>query len=380
MSLVQSKLPDVGTTIFSVMSKMAADYGALNLSQGFPDFPVSSELIDLVYKYMKAGKNQYAPMPGVPELRKAISQNVQTKHGVVIDPDSEITITAGATEAIYATLTAAISQGDEVIIFDPAYDCYAPAIRLSGGTPIHLALKQPTFSIDWKEVERTITEKTRAIVINSPHNPSGAILSRQDLLTLEQLAVKFDLLVISDEVYEHIIFESQLQSALCFAELRRRSAVVYSFGKTFHVTGWKCGYVIAPESLTKEIRKVHQYLVFSVNTPLQYALAEFLENEKNHQNIADLYNRKRKLFREVVSSSKFDIAPCYGTYFQLLSYKNISDLSDVAMAEKLTKENKIASIPISVFYEDNQDDHFLRFCFAKNEETLEKAGEILCKI
>ena len=377
---IASKLPDVGTTIFAIMSKMANDHGAINLSQGFPDFPISSELIELVNKYMLEGKNQYAPMPGLPELRQSIAESFQYKRGVDINPDTEITVTAGATEAIYATISALVSTGDEVILFDPAYDCYDPTIRLNGGIPVHLTLKQPDFSIDWDEVEKTITKKTKLIMINTPHNPSGAVLNQEDLLRLQEIADKHDIFVLSDEVYEHIIFGQTHQSALLYESIRKRSIAIFSFGKTFHATGWKSGYIIAPEAITTEIRKIHQFLTFSVHTPTQYALADLLKSPMNYMHIHEMYEQKRDIFQNAVKDSRFEIIPCNGTYFQLLSYKNISDLSDMDMAAMLTKEHGIASIPISVFYQNKQDDKLLRFCFAKNEATLQKAGEILCKI
>lgn len=376
----QSKLPDVGTTIFTVMSQMAADHNALNLSQGFPDFRISPKLIELVNRHMKQGYNQYAPMPGVPVLREQIAGMLENCYQAKVDPNKEITVTAGATEAIYSVITALIHQDDEVILFDPAYDCYAPAIRLNGGKPIHIPLAQPDFSINWDEVKNRIGKKTKLIIINSPHNPSGAILSESDLNTLSEIAKKHDLFILSDEVYEHIIFDNKHQSVLKYPALKDKSIAVFSFGKTFHATGWKIGYLVAPEEITAEIRKVHQYLVFSVNTPMQYALADYLKEPDHYLHIADMYNAKRKFFVESLAGSKFDIIPSHGTYFQLLSYKNISDLDDMTMATKMTKENKLASIPISVFYQNKQDNKLLRFCFAKNEETLEKAAEILCKI
>ncbi len=375
-----SKLPDVGTTIFAVMSKMAAENGAINLSQGFPDFPISSELIELVNGYMKKGLNQYAPMPGVPVLREQIAGMLELKYGHAPNPDTEVTVTAGATEALYAILTALVYKGDEVILFDPAYDCYDPAIRLNGGVPIHIPLTQPQFSIDWDVVKSKITAKTKIIMVNSPHNPSGSVLTSNDLQQLEQIAEQHDLIVLSDEVYENIVFGATHESVLKYPKLRERSIAVYSFGKTFHATGWKVGYIVAPPALSAEIRKIHQFLVFSVNTPVQYALADFLKNPENYLTIADMYQEKRDFFQAHVKESRFDIIPCHGTYFQLLSYKNISDLDDMKMAEMLTVKHKIASIPISVFYQNKQDDKVLRFCFAKGEETLEKAAEILCKI
>ncbi len=377
---ITSKLPDVGTTIFSVMSKMAQDNNAINLSQGFPEFPIADELIKLTHEFMENGNNQYAPMPGVPSLLQSIAESVDKKYNIKLDPLTEITVTSGATEGIYATLTALISKGDEVILFDPAYDCYDPTIRLNGGLPVHLTLKQPEFSIDWDEVEQRITGKTKVIIINTPHNPSGAVLDKEDLLKLQSLAEKYNLIVLSDEVYEHIIFGQQHESVLRYEGLRKRSVAVYSFGKTFHATGWKSGYVIAPESITNEIRKTHQFLVFSVNTPIQYALGEFLKDDSNLSSISNMFEEKRDFFQQAIANSRLRIIPCHGTYFQLLSYDGISDLGDIQMAEKLTKEYKIASIPISVFYQNKQDDKLLRFCFAKNESTLQEAADILCKI
>lgn len=377
---LKSKLPDVGTTIFTVMSQMAAEYNALNLSQGFPDFRISPKLIELVNRHMKQGYNQYAPMPGLPALREQIAEMIYNCYQSKVDPYKEITITAGATEAIYATITALIGNGDEVMLFDPAYDCYAPAIRLNGGVPIHIPLTQPDFSINWEVVKNKLGANTKLIIINSPHNPSGAVLSQSDLKTLEEIAAKHDLLVLSDEVYEYIIFGQQHESVLKYDALRKRCIAVSSFGKTFHATGWKIGYLVAPEEITNEIRKVHQYLVFSVNTPMQHALAGYLKEPDHYLHIAEMYNNKRKFFVDSLAQSKFEIIPSYGTYFQLLSYKNISDLDDMSMAAKLTKENKLASIPISVFYQNKEDNKLLRFCFAKNEETLERAAEILCKI
>ena len=338
----KSKLPDVGTTIFTVMSQMAAEHNALNLSQGFPDFRISPKLIELVNRHMKKGYNQYAPMPGLPALREQIAEMIDNCYQAKIDPVKEITITAGATEAIYAIITTLIGKDDEVILFDPAYDCYAPAIRLNGGVPVHIPLQQPDFSINWEEVKAKISGHTKLIIINSPHNPSGALLTADDLKTLDLIADKHDLMVLSDEVYEHIIFGQQHQSVLKYNSLRKRSIAVSSFGKTFHATGWKIGYLVAPEEITNEIRKIHQYLVFSVNTPMQHALADYLKEPDHYLHIAEMYNNKRKFFVERLASSRFDIISSYGTYFQLLSYKNISDLDDISMSTKLTKENKLA--------------------------------------
>lgn len=378
---INSKLPNVGTNIFSVMAKMSNDHNAINLSQGFPDFPVSQKLIDGIYHYMNIGRNQYPPMTGVPELRKNIATKIHTTYNWNADMDGEITVTAGAIEAINSTITAFVNSDDEVIIIDPAYDAYAPIIELNGAQPVSVPLRSDDFSIDWDRVKDSISDKTRMIIINSPHNPTGSIISRSDIEILTEITRDTDILVLSDEVYEHIIFDGEIhQSVLWIEELRKRSIAVYSFGKTFHATGWRIGYVIAPAYLTKEIRKVHQYMAFVAHTPTQLAIADYLENPVHYESVCDLYQPKRDLFLKLMEASRFDPAPCSGTYFQLMSYKNISDRPDTEMAEWITKEHRVASIPISVFYEDRQDNKMLRFCFAKGEETLQQAAEILCKI
>lgn len=379
--LIDSRLPEVGTSIFTVMSRMAAEEGAINLSQGFPDFPVSQELIELIYKNMKAGHNQYAPMPGTPVLRKSIAEIILKTYQREVDFETEITITAGGTEALFSAIAAFVKHGDEVIVFNPAYDSYDPSIRLNGGLPIHIKLKPPHFGIDWEEVKSKITVRTRMIMINTPHNPTGAILSEADLKTLEQIAVANNLIVLSDEVYERIIFDNhQHQSVLKFPKLAAQSVAVFSFGKTFHATGWKVGYAVAPETLTKEIRKAHQFITFSVNTPVQLAFAEYLTNPNNYLELGNFYQRKRNLFLDQIKGSSFQPLPCFGSYFQLLSYNSVSDKNEMAMAEWMTKEKKLAPIPVSAFYKDNSDHKLLRFCFAKGEETLEKAAEILRKL
>lgn len=379
---IKTKLPATGTSIFAVIGKMAQEHGALNLSQGFPDFDVSEDLIGLVDKNMKAGFNQYAPMPGVPALRQQIAHLLKTRFGHDADPDTEITITSGATEALFNTITALIHPGDEVILFDPAYDSYDPVIQLSGGLPVHLALTQPQFSIDWQEVEATITDKTKLIIINTPHNPSGAVLTDLDLVQLERLVLENpQLLILSDEVYEHIIFDGfKHLSVLRYSNLAERCVAIFSFGKTFHATGWKIGYAVAPPEITAEIRKIHQFVTFAVNTPIQLALAEFLQEENNYNNLSVFYQEKRDLFLSGIKDSKFEPIPCHGTYFQCLSYKKIANRPDMEMVEYLIKEHGIASIPISAFYNNGQDDKLLRFCFAKNEETIEKATAMLCKV
>ena len=378
---VRSKLPAVKTSIFSIMSGLAAEENALNLSQGFPNFESDLNLIELVNKAMINGKNQYAPMPGILSLREAIAEKMYNLYGVSYNPGTEITITAGATQAIFTAVAAVIKKDDEVIIFKPAYDCYEPTIELFGGKTISVQLNPENFNINWQKVKSLISEKTKMIIINSPHNPSGRILSKADMLQLEALLKNTNILLLSDEVYEHIIFdEEKHQSAALFPALAKRAFIVASFGKTFHNTGWKVGYCIAPAFLTEEFRKVHQFNVFSVNHPTQVALAEYLKNPKNYLELGSFYQQKRDLFLSMLKDSRFNFIPSKGTYFQLLNFSKITNESDVDFAIKLTKEQKIASIPISVFNEAGLDTKVLRFCFAKTDETLKKAGEILCNI
>jgi methionine aminotransferase len=381
MQKIQSRLPDVGTSIFSVMSKMALEHDAINLSQGFPDFSIDKKIIELVSRFMNEGYNQYAPMPGVPALKQVIANVLRKTYSLNLDAENSITITAGATEALYAAIAAFVTQGDEVIVFDPAYDSYDPAIRLNGGIPVHINLRFPEFSIDWEQVEKTISSKTRMIVVNTPQNPSGAVLSAEDLRELERIVLKHNLIVLSDEVYERLIYDNNTHhSVLSSPGLASRSIAVFSFGKTFHATGWKCGYTVSPEHLNNEIRKIHQFMVFSVNTPVQWALSEYMGDENNYVHLGSFYQRKRDFFLHQLKGSSFEPLPSRGSYFQLLSYRNISDKHDIAMAEELTKKFKVASIPVSVFYKDATDNRILRFCFAKREDTLEKAGEILRKL
>ncbi|MDP2386501.1 MAG: methionine aminotransferase [Bacteroidota bacterium] len=379
--LVTSKLPAVGTTIFSVMSKLAMENNAINLSQGFPDFNCSEKLVELVNQNMKKGNNQYAPMPGVPALREQIAEMIQDLYGTQYNPDTEITVTAGATQAIYTAIAAVVREGDEVIVFEPAYDCYTPAIIVAGGKPVYVQLSQPDFSIDWLAVKKVMSHRTKLIIINTPHNPSGTILSDKDMQELDKLTKDTDIMILSDEVYEHMVFDNGIhQSVARFPNLADRSFLISSFGKTVHTTGWKMAYVAAPENLMTEFRKVHQYLVFSCNTPIQYALAEYMKDKNNYLELKSFYQQKRDQFIKLISSSKFSFEQSTGTYFQLLNYSAISDEKDTDFAIRLTKEFKIASIPLSVFYHENVDNRLLRFCFAKKEETLEKAAEILCKI
>jgi len=378
---IRSKLPNVGTTIFTVMSGLAREHNAINLSQGFPDFEGDPKLLELASHYTKSGFNQYAPMPGTIQLREQIAQLMQGCYGAMYHPDTEITITAGATQGIYTAIAAFISEGDEVIVFEPAYDCYFPAIEVHGGIAKPIALEYPNFTINWNVVKNTISDKTRMIIINSPHNPSGTTLSEQHLLQLQKLVEGTNILVLSDEVYEHMVFDGQQhQSVARFKTLAAQSLIVSSFGKTIHATGWKIGYVAAPKELMLEFRKVHQFLVFCVNHPFQLALADYLKDESHYKGLHNFYQAKRDYFRSLIGSSRFIMEPCTGTYFQLLNYKNISNEADTDLAIRLTKEKSLAAIPMSVFYSDNKQQQLLRFCFAKKEETLQKAAEIICTL
>ncbi|MGD1845928.1 MAG: methionine aminotransferase [Salibacteraceae bacterium] len=378
---IGSKLPKVGTTIFTVMSQLAFEEQAINLSQGYPDFPVHPKLLDLVEYFMRKGYNQYAPMAGVPSLREQIVEKTHKLHGTQYDPDTEVTVTAGATQALFTAITAIVKEGDEVILFTPAYDSYAPVVELNGGKPIYVQLKAPDYTIDWNEVKKVVTRRTRMILINSPHNPTGSVLREEDLSQLERLTNGNDITVLSDEVYEHIVFDgAKHQSVARFPKLADRSFVVASFGKTFHCTGWKMGYCLAPANLMAEFRKVHQFNVFTCNTPMQLALAEFLKDESHYLELAANYQEKRNFFLDAVAPSRFKALASKGTYFQLLDYSAISEESDTDYAVRLTKEMKVASIPVSVFYHSRVDHKVLRFCFAKQEETLAQAAEILNKI
>lgn len=376
-----TKLPQTGTSIFAIMSQLANEHNAVNLSQGFPDFPISEELIELVVHFMKKGYNQYAPMPGVPELRNQLSKMFKKNHGADYNADQEITITAGATQGIYTAISAFITKGDEVIIFEPAYDSYAPSVTVNGGLVKYARLQYPDYSINWDELPRMISSNTKMIILNSPHNPTGSVLKEDDMKRLETLIKGRDIIVLSDEVYEHLIFDGlQHQSVSRFPILAAQSIVVGSFGKTFHTTGWKTGFIMAPKNITAEFRKVHQFVVFAVNTPIQYAVAEYLKNADNYKSLSSFYQRKRDYFLKAISKSKFKPVDCHGTYFQLLNYSAISDEPEMEMATRLIKEFGIASVPVSPFYRTQENNHTLRFCFAKEESTLDKAAEILCKI
>jgi methionine transaminase len=378
---IVSKLPNTGTSVFAVMSGLAREYDAINLSQGFPDFEVSPKLISLVTKYMKKGFNQYAPMPGVVQLRERIAEKTQALYGAVYDPETEITVTAGATQAIFTAISAFVRDEDEVIVFEPAYDSYVPAIRLNGGMPIPFRMKYPGYRIDWNEVKRLVSSRTRMIIINSPHNPSGSVLSAADLAELDRLTKESGILILSDEVYEHILFDGLTHESICrYPSLVERSLVVCSFGKTFHATGWKTGYCVAPGNLMKEFRKTHQFAVFAANTPIQHALAEYLKDPLNYAGLGPFYQEKRDYFIRALAQSRFKIVPASGTYFQLLDYRAISDEEEMDFAQRLVREYKIASVPNAPFYSKPENNQTLRFCFAKSEQTLDKAAEILCKI
>jgi len=376
---LDSKLPDVGTTIFTVMSGMAQDHGAINLSQGFPDFEPDNALLDRVSHYLRSNKNQYPPMIGIPALRQAIATKLAKTRGLQIDPQTEITITSGATEALLCAIHSVIRAGDEVIVFDPSYDSYEPAVSLAGGKTIHLPLCLPDYRIDWERLRSSLSDKTRLIIINTPHNPSGTILCKEDLNQLAESIRGYHCFVLSDEVYEHIIFDGEEHaSVLSHAELREKSFAVFSFGKTYHATGWKIGYGIAPPRLTAEFRKIHQFNVFTTVTPMQWALADFVsDSPQNYLELPAFYQQKRDLFRSLIKHSRFKLLPSRGTYFQLADYGDISDISDMDFAGWMTREKGVAVIPLSPFYASPPDTRIVRFCFAKQDDTLREAAEIL---
>ncbi|MBP6188702.1 MAG: pyridoxal phosphate-dependent aminotransferase [Azonexus sp.] len=377
---IDSRFPDMGTTIFTVMSRLATECGAVNLSQGFPDFQAEPALFDAVHRHMLAGRNQYAPMAGMPELRQAIVDKVAALYGVRYDVESEVTVTAGATQAIFTAIAAFVRPGDEVIVFEPVYDSYVPAIETVGGTAVYAQLTFPDYVPDWDQVARLITPKTRMIIVNSPHNPTGSLFSTVDREKLAKLISGTNIVVLSDEVYEHILFDGEQHASLCaHPELAARSIVVSSFGKTYHITGWKIGYVVGPAALMAEFRKVHQFNVFTVHTPSQLALAEYMQDAGRHLRLAAFYEEKRDFFRQLLAATPFELLPCRGTYFQLARYDRISDLPDRAFAEWMTRDVGVAVIPVSAFYANGRDDRVVRFCFAKQESTLRAAAERLCK-
>ncbi|WMN16642.1 pyridoxal phosphate-dependent aminotransferase [Pseudomonas piscis] len=382
--MITSKLPNVGTTIFTQMSQLAAQTGALNLSQGFPDFDGPQALRDAVGRHVAIGHNQYAPMTGLPALRQQVAAKIARSYGAKVDPDAEVTITPGATQAIFCAIHAVIRPGDEVIVFDPSYDSYEPSVELAGGRCVHVQLGQGDFAIDWQRLEAALGPRTRMIIINTPHNPSGALISRAELDRLAELIRARDIYLVSDEVYEHLVFDGVPHaSVLAHEELYQRAFVVSSFGKTYHVTGWKTGYVVAPPALSAELRKVHQYVSFCGVTPLQYALADFMAEHPEHvEQLPAFYQAKRDLFCDLLSASRFSFTRVTGTYFQLVDYSQIRpDLNDVEMATWMTREHGIAAIPVSVFYQQPpQGQRLVRLCFAKREETLRQAAEKLCVI
>lgn len=381
MTTLVSKLPDVGTTIFTVMSSLAAELGAVNLGQGFPDFPMSEELVGLVDQAMRNGYNQYAHMNGYAPLLNTLAEKIAGLYGTTINPDTQITITPGGTYAIYTALTTVLQPGDEVIVFEPAYDSYIPNIEINGAIPVRIDLRFPDYRIDWDEVRRKITPKTRMILLNTPHNPTGAILRPGDIEQLQKTVENTNILIHSDEVYEHLIFDGLPHtSILRYPDLIKRSFVSFSFGKVYHCTGWKLGYSVSSPELMKEFRKVHQFNCFSCHTPSQVALATYLKNKETYLSLSSFLQKKRDYFAKLMEGTKFTPLPSYGSYFQLYKYDKISDEPDKDFAIRITKEYGVASIPVSAFYQSGKDDRVVRFCFAKKEETLEKAAERLIKI
>jgi methionine aminotransferase len=379
--MTPSKLPGTGTSIFSVMSKLADEHQAINLSQGFPDYDCDPKLFELVNDAMKNGFNQYAPMAGLPVLRELIAEKVNRLYGASYHPETEVTVTAGGTQAIFTALASSINPGDEVIIFEPAYDCYAPTVKMFGGLVKPYIMTPPNYAIDWDMVKKLFSANTKMIILNSPHNPTGSVLLEKDIQALIKLTQNTDILILSDEVYEHVIYDGQQHLSISmFPQLRERAFIVASFGKLLHTTGWKTGYCIAPEYLMKEFRKIHQFNVFSVNTPMQVAIANYLKDSSTYTGLAGFFQQKRDIFRSMLSSTRFDLLPCHGSYFQCVTYKKISHEGDTELATRLIKDFGVAAIPVSAFYSWNTDCHVLRFCFAKKQETLEKAVELLIKL
>ncbi len=378
---IQSKLPNSGTTIFTVMSAMATKYNAVNLGQGFPDYPMSEELIALVNEAMKNGFNQYAPMQGHLPLREVLAEKIDFLYQTKINPETEITITPGGTYAIYTALTAILQPGDEVIIFEPAYDSYLPNVEINNATPVLIDLKFPEYKIDWGEVRRKVAPKTKAIILNSPHNPTGAVLSKEDMKELRSIVEHTNIFIISDEVYEHLIFDNIAhESILRYPDLLQRSFVCYSFGKVYHCTGWKLGYCVSPVELMKEFRKIHQFNCFSCNTPSQVGLSKFLSKKDSYLSLSPFVQKKRDYFTELMQGTKFKLLDSKGSYFICATYNEISNELDKDFAGRLTKEFGVASIPVSAFYKSGTDNRVIRFCFAKKDETLVRAVERLLKI
>lgn len=376
-----SRLPASGTTIFSVMSALAKAHGAVNLGQGFPDYPIDPALVDLVTAAMKAGHNQYPPMPGVMALREAIAAKAERLYGRAYDPEHEVTVTSGATQAIFTSIQALVGPGDEAIVFEPAYDSYVPAIRLAGATPVTVPLAFPGYRIDWAAVRRAMTPRTRLILVNTPNNPGTSVLSAGDCAELEAVTRGTPVVVVSDEVYEHMVFDGRRHEGLARrAELASRSVVIGSFGKTFHATGWKVGYALAPRAIADEIRRVHQFTVFTVSSPMQHAIAGFLAEPSRYEALPAFFQEKRDLLREALAATPLELLPCEGAYFQLARYSRVSDEPAAAFAERLVREVGVATIPLSAFHQDGTDHRVIRFCFAKKEETLLAAAERLRRL
>lgn len=381
IQLPLSKLSNVGTTIFSQMTQLANENEAINLSQGFPDFPADPDLLNLVDHYIKKGFNQYAPMGGMMSLKEEIAKKIENAHEAIYHPDTEITVTAGGTQAIFTAIASLIKDGDEIIIFEPAYDCYEPTVELFGGIVKRFKMTAPDYSIDWNEVKKLVSNKTKLIILNNPNNPAGKILNESDFQELISIVKGTSIFILSDEVYENIVFDGKKHLSICkYPELKERSFLIASFGKLFHVTGWKIGYCAAPKNLTDEFRKVHQFNVFSVNTPIQLAFADYMKNEDNYLNLNVFFQKKRDLIRNGLSGTSFELLDCEGTYFQAVKYDKISNKKDIDFAHELTINHKVATVPFSSFYKEKLNENVIRLCFAKKDETLEMALENLRKI
>lgn len=378
---VISKFPNMGTNIFTTINNVAQEYGAINLGQGFPNFDCPEGLKASVQEAIQSGRNQYAPMPGLPELREEISKKISFLYKQNYDPETEITVTPGGHSALTAAALSVVHPGDEVIIFEPCFDCFIPIVKLCGGIPVIIKLTYPNYTVDWSEVKKKITPKTKLIWINTPHNPTGVKFSSSDMQNLIEITQNTNIFILSDEVYEHINFDGQLHESVCrYPELIERSFAVYTFGKVFHTTGWKVGYCVAPKQLMNEFRKIYQMINFTVNHPMQWGIAKFLANKEHYLELPNFYQRKRDLFLNGLKKSRFDFIPAQGSYFQCLTYQKITDLPELETAKLIAKEVKVASIPISSFYSDGTDNGVLRFCFAKTDEVLELATEALCKM
>lgn len=381
MNLPPSKLPFAGTNIFTKMSGLAFEVGAYNIAQGFPDFPCDPKLIELVNDAMIKGWNQYAPMPGVLKLRERIAEKTFELYQRQYDPVSEVTIMPGATAGIYSAINALVQPGEEVIIIEPCYDSYIPSIVMAGGIPVIYKMKFPGYTIDWSEIKALFTRRTRMIMINTPHNPTGSILTHSDMIALQEIVRDTDILILSDEVYEHIVFDGEKHCSISsYPALAERGIMIASFGKTFHTTGWRMGYVLAPAAITLEIRRVYQFIAFSASTPMQHAIYEYLADKNTYLHLNDFFQAKRDRMRSLIAQSRFTLMPSRGSYFQCVTYEKITDEHDADLAIRLTKEHKVATIPVSAFYKDHTDNKVLRFCFGKTDHTIEKALEILCKI